>query len=293
MSSDRSSRAKRRAFKRSFFFPTGVKSCSSSKPLQLSFSFRTFSSRTCNSGMFQFWFPFHIFSLKFIFSFLSASSNKIYIGIVPRGLVLTSKPLTIHTIRPQAAASVSILSRTHRMSIFINCDFAIQCDACLCERCVIGGSAGAFQCVWEMVNPADVEPIIAGQVFVAPPNRHLVVRSNGAISWMGRTTWTCCIKSWRACKNQSRPHRHPHPQCQIRRRRANQFPTLFAPQSLGHQRPLSLSKRPAEPKTVSTFQRPSLQLSGRIICPRLLRLSYCSSFSFVVSMAISRSSDLI
>lgn len=87
---------------------------------------------------------------------------------------------------------------------------------------VIGGSAGAFQCLCDIlkelpsnlpaavlavvhtsqqsqflsqvlqkcsglpiVSPAKAEPIAAGRVYVAPANRHLVVRSHCAVSWMG------------------------------------------------------------------------------------------------------------
>lgn len=36
-----------------------------------------------------------------------------------------------------------------------------------------------------VVSPQNAEPIVPGQIYVAGPNRHLVVRSHCAISWMG------------------------------------------------------------------------------------------------------------
>lgn len=87
---------------------------------------------------------------------------------------------------------------------------------------VIGGSAGAFQCLCDIlkelpaslpaavlavihtgeqsqfltevlkkcgampvITPANAEPIVTGQIYVAQPNRHLIIRSHCAISWMG------------------------------------------------------------------------------------------------------------
>jgi two-component system chemotaxis response regulator CheB len=37
----------------------------------------------------------------------------------------------------------------------------------------------------EVVAPAAAEPIVSGRVYVAAPNRHLIVRSHCAVSWMG------------------------------------------------------------------------------------------------------------
>ncbi|HEY1791001.1 MAG TPA: chemotaxis protein CheB [Verrucomicrobiae bacterium] len=87
---------------------------------------------------------------------------------------------------------------------------------------VIGGSAGAFQCLCDIfkkmpqglpaavltvlhtsqqshqlaevfqkcsampvVTPSDAEPIVAGRIYVATGNRHLIIRSHCAVSWMG------------------------------------------------------------------------------------------------------------
>lgn len=36
-----------------------------------------------------------------------------------------------------------------------------------------------------VVSPADAEPIIPGKIYVAGPNRHIIIRSHCAISWMG------------------------------------------------------------------------------------------------------------
>lgn len=38
---------------------------------------------------------------------------------------------------------------------------------------------------WEAVSPASAEAIASGKLFIAAPNRHLVVRSHCAVSWMG------------------------------------------------------------------------------------------------------------
>lgn len=87
---------------------------------------------------------------------------------------------------------------------------------------VIGGSAGAFQCLCDILkempadlpaailtvihttqqsryltsvmqkcaamsvfSPNDAEPIVEGRIYMASPNRHLIIRSHCAVSWMG------------------------------------------------------------------------------------------------------------